>query len=412
MPDLLIRPRALLDPDTGELLAGRRIVVDGGRVSAILEPGESGPDDGTIAVLDLPGLTALPGLIDLHAHLIGELQYDDAPAIGTTADAELEIGATNAFDTLRAGFTTVRDVGTFRALLDVRLRERIEAGVVAGPRMRCAGGFITTPGGGGEVTGDPTVSVPEELRQGVVRTPADVRRVVARFIDGGADVVKLIVTGAVLTVGTKVDEIELDRPMIEAAVDEAGRRGVLVAAHAHGAAGIRIAAEAGVRTIEHGSLMDGPALDAIIRNRTWWVADVFNGDWIDEVGRRDGWPAETLAKNAATTDAQRDAFRAALATPARLAFGTDSGVYPHGMNARQLSIMVRLGMTPLAAIRSATIDAAEALDWSDRVGSLTPGRYADLIAVAGDPTTDIALLERPIVVVKGGRVVRDDRPPA
>lgn len=244
---------------------------------------------------------------------------------------------------------------------------------------------------------------------GVVRDPCEMRATVARLIDGGADVIKLIVTGAVLTRGTKVDDVELDGPLIEAAVAEAAAHGVFVAAHAHGARGIQVAAASGVRSVEHASLIDDAGITAMLTNGTWMVADVYDGDWIDETGRREGWPAETLAKNTATTEAQRSGFTQALRAGVRMAFGTDSGVYPHAFVARQFPIMVRLGMSPLAAIRSATTDAAELMGWSDRVGSLEVGRFADLVAVAGDPTMDIGVLADPVVVIKGGEIVRDDR---
>jgi imidazolonepropionase-like amidohydrolase len=178
-----------------------------------------------------------------------------------------------------------------------------------------------------------------------------------------------------------------------------------VAAHAHGTEGIKQAIRAGVRSIEHGSLMDDEGIALLVDRGTYWVADIYDGDWIDEQGKREGWPEETLAKNAATTDAQRRAFERGVAAGVRIAYGTDSGVYPHGWNARQMTYAVRHGMTPLAAIRSATLVAAELMGWSDRVGSLAVGRWADLVAVHGDPLADIGLLEHPTAVVKGGRVV-------
>jgi imidazolonepropionase-like amidohydrolase len=187
-----------------------------------------------------------------------------------------------------------------------------------------------------------------------------------------------------------------------------------VAAHAHGTEGIKQAIRAGVRSIEHGSLLDDEGIELLLRHGTYWVADIYDGDWIDEQGRREGWPAETLAKNAATTDAQRQAFRRAVEAGVSIAYGTDSGVYPHGWNARQFAYMVRYGMSPLAAIRSATTVAAALMGWSDRVGSLAPGCLVDLIAVPGDPLIDITVLERPAAVVKGGRLIELDpaRPPA
>ena len=410
--DLVVRAGTLLDPATGVTLPDRRILVADGRVVAVLGPEDRGAETGAAETLNLGGLTVLPGLIDCHAHLIGDLEYSGMPAIGQTAEHELMAGVAHAAATLRAGFTTVRDVGTFRAFLDIRLRDLIDAPGrpdVVGPRMQCAAGYITKPGGGGEVTGRQDVSIPTEFRRGVVRSVDDVRDAVRRFADGGAGLIKVIATGAVLTEGTALDEIEVAPRLLEAAVVEAASHDLFVAAHAHGTAGIKAAIRAGVRSIEHGSLLDDEGIALLIEHGTWLVADVYDGDWIDAVGRRDGWPAETLRKNAETTEAQRDAFRRSLAAGVRLAFGTDSGVYPHGMNAIQFGYMVRLGMTPLDAIRSATIGAAELMGWADRVGSLEPGRYADFIAVAGDPTIDVEALRDPILVAKGGVIARDDR---
>ncbi len=243
----------------------------------------------------------------------------------------------------------------------------------------------------------------------MVRNRTEMREAVGRLVGGGADAIKLIVTGAVLTRGTRVDDVELNAAMIGTAVRRATELGVYVAAHAHGARGIQIAAESGVRSVEHASLIDDASIEAMVANGTWMVADVYDGDWINEVGQRDGWPAETLEKNTATTEAQRTGFTRALRAGVRMAFGTDSGVYPHAFVGRQLPIMVRLGMSPLEVIRSATVNAAEMMGWSDRVGSLAVGRYADLIAVEGDPTEDVTRLAAPAVVIKGGTVVRDDR---
>jgi len=406
---VLVNAGQLYDPASAGTTAAMLLSRDG-RIEAVLRPGEPGPPAGSARMIDLTGLTVLPGLIDAHAHLVGRLEYAGLPAIDETAESELTAGEANALATLRAGFTTVRDVGTYRGLLDIELRRRIEAGDVPGPRMQCAGAMITRPGGGGEVTGEEPEAIPAEFRRGVVRDPGEVRETVGRLIDAGADVIKLIVTGAVLTRGTMIDAVELGRPLIEAAVDAAAARGVFVAAHAHGADGIRIAAEAGVRSVEHGSLIDDAGIEAMVEHGTWLVADLYDGDWIDEVGRRDGWPAATLEKNRATTQAQRDGFSRAWRAGVRMAYGTDSGVYPHGLNARQLRYLVRYGMAPRDAIAAATSGAADCMGWGDRVGRLEPGCHADLVAVAGDPGADVTVLERPIVVIKGGVLVRDDRP--
>lgn len=400
----LIRTAYLLDVDRGEWLADRRLLVDrAGRIEAVLAPDDTAPTDA--APLDTGLGWVIPGLIDCHSHLIGEIQ--SASATGATASEAQDamLGVRNARATLAAGFTTVRDVGPFRAFVDVALREAIDAGWTPGPRMQCAGAMITCPGGGGDVTGlARDIVVPDSLRFGVVRTPDDMRERVRTLVGGGATVIKLIVTGAVLTPGTRPSVVELDTPMVEAAVQTAERLGVHVAAHAHGTEGIKVAIRAGARSIEHGSLIDDEGIALLVEHGTWLVADIYDGDWIAEEGARAGWPAETMAKNEQTTQAQRAGFRRAVAAGARIAFGTDSGVYPHGRNAIQFGYQVRHGQTPLEAVRSATTSAAALMDWSDRVGSLQPGRYADLVVVPDDPLVDVDALRRPSAVWFGGVV--------
>jgi imidazolonepropionase-like amidohydrolase len=399
-----IRTRRLLDVRSGRWLIDQWLIVDAdGHIEAIVDHDEVGED--ARPDLDLDGWT-VPGLIDAHSHQIGEFESTSVPATDTSAAEEALTGVRNAAATLRAGFTTVRDVGTFRAFVDCALRDAIDAGWTPGPRMQCAGAYITSPGGGGDVTGLPTGTViDDDLRFGVVRSVADVRDRVTRLIDGGATVIKLIVTGAVLTRGTQPGVIELDSAMVDAAVEEAARRGVYVAAHAHGTDGIKQAIRCGVRSIEHASLLDDEGIELLIRHGTWLVADVYDGDWIAEEGRRAGWPDETMAKNELTTQAQRDAFTKAVAAGVRIGFGTDSGVYPHGRNAIQFGYQVRLGQTPLDAIRSATVWDAELMGWEDRVGVVEPGRFADLVMVPGDPLVDIEVLRTPRTVIKGGRAV-------
>jgi imidazolonepropionase-like amidohydrolase len=409
MADLAaIRGARVLDVDAGELLADRQLLIADGRVEAVLGTNEAVPND--VRAIDLTGLTVLPGLIDCHTHLVGELEYSGIPGTTTSAAEEAMTGVRNARATVEAGFTAVRDVGTFRAFVDVALRDAIDAGWLAGPRMQCAGAYITSPGGGGDVTGlARDVVIPADLRFGVICSPAEGRQRVRELVADGADVIKLIVTGAVLTRGTRPDVVELDEETVRACVDEAGAHGRFVAAHAHGAEGIKIAARAGVRSVEHGSLIDDEGVALLAETGTYLVADLYDGDWIAEVGARDGWPAETLEKNRLTTDAQREGFRKAVAAGVRLPFGTDSGVYPHGLNARQLPYLVRYGMTPAEAIRSATVVAAQLMGWADRVGRLAHGYAADLIAVDGDPLADVGVLADVRFVMKGGVVVKDAR---
>ncbi len=406
---LVVRPGRLLDVDSGELVAGMAILVEDGRVAAV---GPVGDVDATGAeVLDLPGLTVLPGLIDCHTHLADDIESGAGyAALVQRTGAQLAlVGVKHARDTLAAGFTTVRDVGVFRAFTDVALRDAIDAGWTPGPRMRVAGAYVTCSSGGGDVTGlapDVDAVVPRELRFGVADSVDEVRAAVRRILHGGADLIKVIATGAVMTEGTVPGAPELSEAEIAAAVQEAAHYGAHVAAHAHGAEGIRRAVRAGVRSIEHGSVMEDDTVPLMLAHGTFLVADVYCGDYIAEQGRLEGWSASALRKNDETTETQRAGFAEAVRAGVRIAFGTDAGIYPHGLNARQFAYQVRLGQTPLQAIRSATVDAAELLGWGDQVGRLAPGSYADLVAVAGDPTEDVALLEDVRVVVKGGVVVR------
>jgi len=402
-------PERLLDVESGELLADRAVVVEGDRIVAVVGAGDA-PVSGVQRV-DLAGQTLLPGLVDCHAHLVGEIDsgHSYAELLTRTAAQEAMSGVRNARDTLLAGFTTVRDVGTFRAFVDVALRDAIDAGWVPGPRMQVTGAYITSSGGGGDITGlaqDVDVVVPRDLRAGVADSVDEVRKAVRRVLHGGADLVKVIATGAVMTAGGVPGAPEFSEAEIRAAVEEAALYGADVAAHAHGAEGIKRAVRAGVRSIEHGSLMDEEAIALMADAGTFLVADVYCGDWIAEQGRLHGWAADVLRKNDETTQVQRDGFATCVKAGVRLAFGTDSGIYPHGLNARQLAYQVRLGQQPIDAIRTATLWAAELLRWDDRIGRVAPGLYADLVAVVGDPTDDVSRLEDVSFVMKAGAVVR------
>jgi len=235
-----------------------------------------------------------------------------------------------------------------------------------------------------------------------------VRKHVDFLLDHGVDHIKVIATGAVLADNTEPGVSEYSEEEIHVAVVEAAKRGKFVAAHAHGAEGIKRAVRAGVRSIEHGSLIDDEGIALMVQHGTWLVADIYNGDYIDSVGRREGWSAQTLRKNIETTEAQREGFRKAVKAGVHIAFGTDAGVYPHGDNARQFAYMVKYGMTPLQAIRSATIDAARLMGKEKELGSIAPGKAADLVAVACDPLQDVECLRRVQGVIKAGETVSID----
>ena len=400
---LYVRTGSLVDVASGVSRVNQCITVEEERIKAIGPCGKA-PEGAT--VLDWKRYTVLPGLIDLHTHLADVGQGADvAEPIKTDPVKTAFVGARNARDTLMAGFTTVRDVGTYRAFSDVALRDAINAGLIPGPRMAVAGAYLTIPGGGGEINGLP-YAVPDEMRFGVVKTEGEAREKAAAILDHKADFLKLIATGAVLALNTEPGQPELTEAQMRAAVEEAAKRGSYATAHAHGADGIKAAIRAGARSIEHASLIDDEALALAKARGVWLVMDVFNGDYIEEVGTKEGWPADYLRKNRETTDLQREGFRKAVKMGVKLAFGSDSGVYPHGINARQFAYMVKYGMTPAQAIRSATLDAATVMGWEQKVGTLEPGRFADMIAVKGNPLTDVRVLERVQGVMKGGVVVK------
>lgn len=396
----------LIDPGAGKVLVDQRIrIVDGNIASVAPWRAADGP-----AAVDWSAETVLPGLIDLHTHLAdGAIDPDESDPAAPLKRSEARTilkGAKAASIELRSGFTTVRDVGVYRGLTDVALRDAIAAGEVEGPRMLVAGGYITTPGGGGEIDAlAPDIPLPETFRIGEVRNASDARDRARYLLDHGADFIKLIATGAVLALGSEPGALELSPEEMKAACDEAKLRGSYCIAHAHGAEGIKAAIRAGARTIEHASYLDAEGIALAKANGVWLDMDIYNGDWINEVGTRQHWPAEYLRKNLETTDVQRRGFAAAVKAGAKMTFGTDAGVYPYGLGGRQFAYMVRYGMTSMQAIQAATSEAAKALRMEGKVGTLAPGAYGDLVAVKGDPLADIRVLEHVAGVIKEGRPV-------
>jgi imidazolonepropionase-like amidohydrolase len=403
-----LRCGALIDGVSAQPHGPATVVIIDGRVVAVA-PDAVVPTG--MRVLDLAGYTCLPGLIDMHTHLT------DRPGDTTdlsvyyhrTMDEQLVLARENARVTLQAGFTTVRDVGTYIAWTDRALRDEINRGETPGPRMQVAGFYLTIPGGGGDlvIPGHPESEIPAQVRIGVARGPEQFREKAELAVAGGADFLKVIASGAVLAYGGVPGEPEMTPEEIAAVVEVAHRHGLKVAAHAHGARSIREAILAGCDTIEHASLIDAADIELAMQRQVALSMDVYDGDYIDTEGRKQGWPAEFLRKNIETTEAQRQGFTAAHAAGVPIVFGTDAAVYPHGLNARQFPIMVQRGMTPMEAIQAATSVAAKYLGWSDRVGSIEPGRYGDVIAVKGDPLADVRRLQDVSVVVKGGQVFRE-----
>lgn len=384
------------------------VVIRKGRIATI-EPGRRVPRG--LPVLDLAGYTCLPGLIDMHTHITeGPADTSDLRVYLRRTEAEqFELARGFAAATLLAGFTTVRNVGVYSAWGDRALRDAVNRGEVAGPRIQAAGFYLTIPGGGGDllIPGVPEADIPARLRTGVARGAAQFRAKAQAAVDGGADVLKVIASGAVLAYGGVPGEPEMTPDEIAAVTAVAHAAGRKVAAHAHGARSIKEAILAGADTVEHASLIDDEGIALAREHGVALSMDVYNGDYIDTEGRRQGWPEEFLRKNRETTEAQRQGFTRAHAAGVTIVYGTDAGVYPHGLNARQFRIMVERGMTPMEAIKSATSVAARVMGWSDRVGELAPGRYGDLIAVRGDPLADVRRLEDVVVVVKGGLLFKE-----
>ena len=400
--DLLIRAGTLIDVDAGQVLHDQAVLVEGDRIVSV-QPYRSGLA-GARRELDWTAYTVAPGFMDMHTHLAGDIQnYNVEAYLKATPEADVLAGASNARKTLQAGFTTVRDVGSYNAFVDVALRDAIAQGWLPGPRMFTAGAYVTIPGGGGEVSGLVDASrIPARMRVGVAKGEAEIREKTGIILDHGADWIKMIVTGAVLTDGTNVNQSEYSEADVRAAVETAAARGHDVTGHAHGAEGIKNTIRGGARSVEHASLIDDEGIALAKQRGTWLVMDIYNGDYIDTVGRKQGWSAESLQKNLDTTQVQRDGFRKAVAAGVNIAYGTDAGVYPHGDNARQFPYMVRYGMTPMQAVQSATIQSARLLRREKSLGSIAPGKQADLVALACNPIADIRCTAKPVWVMKDG----------
>jgi imidazolonepropionase-like amidohydrolase len=406
-PVTAVRAGKLIDADAGRVLTNQIILIRGGKIESLgdnvaIPPGAN--------VIDLSKMTVLPGLIDCHTHLADgsqEANVDPVYQLKRTAAAIALESVPNALVFLESGFTTVRDVGVYRALNDVALRDAINAGYFAGPRMFVAGAYITISGGAGAMTGfAPDITLPWDLRYGEANSPWEVRQKVRQLVHDGADHIKVLSTGAVLTHGSNPNSTEFTPEELEAAVDEAKHFGLRVEAHAHAAEGIKNAIRAGVASVEHATLIDDEGISLAKQYGTYLDMDIYDEECIQEVGKNGGRPADFLEHDRNLGEQHRRNFTKALHAGVKLSFGTDAGVCPYDRSVRQFAFMVKYGMTPMQAIQSATHNAADLLGKSELLGSIKPGKYADIIAVSSDPLADIHVLEHVRFVMKDGTVYK------
>ena len=393
----------LIDGRSSAARGSSWVVISGDTIESVQAEAPAG-----LEVVELGGATLLPGLIDCHTHLSSRVGISRADRFKSSAARAAIAGVVNCRNTIMAGFTTCRDVGGGE-LVDVGLRDAIAAGEIVGPRMQVATWALSMTGGHGDPQNAASYHWCSDLENGVADGVDEVRKKVRFNIQQGADLIKIHATGGVLSPGDDPQHTGYTMEEMKAAVDEATRLGRVVAAHAHGKQGIVWASEAGVRSIEHGSYMDDEAAKVLKKNGTWYVPTLYVVEPILAPGNPLHIPDESLAKARVVKEQMRRAFRVALKSGVSIAFGTDAGVFPHGDQVREFKIYVDEGMTPMQAIQSATVKAAELLRWEGRIGTAERGRYADLVAVAGNPLQDITELERVQWVMKGGVVVKDAR---
>lgn len=398
----VIKAGALFDSKTGRVTRDAVIVVEGEKIVAVGGTATTIPDDAN--VVDLSDSFVMPGVMDMHTHIVGNLDkyyfagYFQSPHRATIG------GVVNARKTLLAGFTTIRNVGA-SDYADVAIRNAIDAGEIPGPRMAVSGPSLGITGG--HCDRNSLNASFEERSDGVADGPWEVRAQVRKNIKYGADLTKFCATGGVFSKGTKVGMTQYTLEEMQAIVDESHTHERKVAAHAHGNDGIKRAILAGVDSIEHASFLDREAIQMGIDRGTFFALDIYNTEYTLEKGEANGVPEENINKEREVGTRQRQSFTLAVDMGAKVVFATDSGIYPHGDNGKQFARAVRFGMTPSQALMSATSLTAELLGWEDRVGAIEPGLYADIIAVHGDPLDDISELEDVDFVMKGGVIYKN-----
>jgi imidazolonepropionase-like amidohydrolase len=400
----VIRAGHLLDVRTGQLHANQAVVMEGDKITQVVPSSEVKAAAGD-NIIDLPDATVLPGLIDMHTHLTFDLNSLGYQGLAISTAREALHGARNARRTLEAGFTTVRNVGA-KDYADIALRDAINDGDVIGPRIVASGPALGITGG----HCDDNLLPPAFHHQGdgVADGVEAVQHKVREVIKYGAEVIKICATGGVLSKGDDPNASQFTLEEMKAIVADAHRLGRKVAAHAHGAEGVRWASEAGVDSVEHGHLMDDAAIATLKKNGTYLVPTLFLTEYMQQNMERSDVPEYAKQKMRWIASAAQQNVKKAFDAGVKVAFGTDAAVYPHGLNAGEFHVYVKLGMTPLAAIQTGTINAADLLGWKDKVGTVEPGKWADLVAVDGDPTKDVTTLEHVKFVMKGGAVYKND----
>ncbi|HWG39752.1 MAG TPA: amidohydrolase family protein [Candidatus Acidoferrales bacterium] len=398
---VVIHAGHMLDVKTGKMLDNVTVVIDGDKVTSVSGGGSRSDNQAGGNVINLPNATLLPGLIDAHTHLTFDPNFG-YQELGISIPKEALIGAKNARITLEAGFTTIRNVGA-SGYTDIALRDAINEGMVPGPRIMASGPALSITGGHCDQN-----LLPYEWHaksDGAADGVEGVQHKVREIIKYGADVIKVCATGGVLSKGDDPRASQYTLEEMKAIVADAHRLGRKVAAHAHGAQGIAWAAEAGVDSIEHGSYIDDAGIAMMKKNGTYLVPTLYLADWMRENATRIGLPPMYATKMKEVTAVSRQNIKKAFNAGVKIAFGTDAAVYPHGLNAHEFAVYVQIGMTPLQAIQTATVNAADLLGWS-KIGSIENGNFADIIAVNGDPLKDVTLLQDPVMVMKGGTVYK------
>lgn len=402
----VIKAGRMIDSDAGTVLTHQVIVIRENKFESV---GKNLAIPSEAKVIDLSGMTVIPGLIDCHTHLADGKYGEDDPLVQLRKSASQSVleSIPNARAMLESGFTTVRDVGVYRALNDVALRDAINNGYIIGPRMYVAGAYVTITGGAGAMTGmAPDIVLPWDFHYGEANSPWEVRQKIRLLAHDGADHIKILTSGAVLTHGSNPKSQEFTPEEIQAAVDEASHFGLRVAAHAHSPEGIKNAIRAGVASVEHATLIDDEGIALAKQHGTYLVMDIYDDECIQADGKKGNMPADFLEHDRELGEAQRQNFRKAVTAGVKLAFGTDAGVCPYGTSAKQFAFMVRYGMTPMQAIQAATSSAADLIGRSNEFGSIKAGKYADLVAVSGDPLKDVSALETVQFVMKDGVVYK------